>query len=110
MTIDTQSRHITPTGGNVFSDLGFEPEEAAGLKAKSDRVIADKLAIKESLMAEIAAWISDQDLKQKEAAVVLGITRPRVSDVVQKKAVKFSIDSLFDMVARTGKQVSLTVK
>lgn len=49
MSIDTKSAHITPVGSNVFADLGFEPKEAAMLKAESQRIIAGKLAIKERL-------------------------------------------------------------
>ncbi len=29
-------KHVTPAGGNVFADLGFEPEEAARLLAEAD--------------------------------------------------------------------------
>jgi predicted XRE-type DNA-binding protein len=108
--IDTEIRHVTPADGNIFVDLGFEQEEAAQLLAESDRVIADKLAIKESLMTEIAVWIEEKNLKQVEAAKILGVTRPRVSDVVQKKTVKFTIDALVDMLTRTGKQVLVSVQ
>lgn len=52
--IDTKIRHVTPEDGNIFADLGFGPEEAAALLAESDRIIVEKLAIKESLMTEIA--------------------------------------------------------
>lgn len=110
MSIETKSMHITPAGGNVFSDLGFSPEEAASLKAASDRIISEKLAIKNSLMAELARWIEIKNLKQAEAAEILGVTRPRVSDVINKKAVKFTIDSLVDMLERTGKRVSFSVQ
>lgn len=110
MSIETQSMHITPVGGNVFADLGFEPAEAAALKAESQKIISEKLAIKDSLMTELAGWIEANQLKQVEAAEILGVTRPRVSDVINKKAVKFSIDSLVDMLARTGKHVRLSVQ
>ena len=40
---------------------------------------------------------------------ILGVTRPRVSDVMNKKTVKFTIDALVDMLARTGKHVQLSV-
>lgn len=40
MSIETKSMHITPVGGNVFADLGFEPEEAASLQAESKRIIS----------------------------------------------------------------------
>lgn len=57
MSIETKSMHFTPVGGNVFVDLGFEPEEAAALKAESQRIISEKLATKDSLMTELAGWI-----------------------------------------------------
>ena len=44
--IDTEIRHVTPADGNIFADLGFDQEEAATLLAESDRIIAEKLAIK----------------------------------------------------------------
>ena len=39
---ETHSAHVTPAGGNVFADLGFEPAEAEALKAQSRRVIAER--------------------------------------------------------------------
>ncbi|MDP2783335.1 MAG: XRE family transcriptional regulator [Sulfurimicrobium sp.] len=110
MSIDTESRHITPVGGNVFADLGFEPEEAAALLAETKRIVSEKKAIKEQLMSEIAEWIDHEHLKQAEAAQILGVTRPRVSDVIHKKSIKFTIDALVDMLARAGKQVVLAVQ
>lgn len=101
--------HITPIDGNIFADLGFEPEEAAKLQANSKRIISEKLAIKNSLMNELADWISQKNLKQAEAAEILGVTRPRVSDVMNKKTIKFTIDALVDMLARTGKQITVSV-
>lgn len=50
------------------------------------------------------------NLKQTEAAEILGVTRPRVSDLVNRKTVKFTIDALVDMLARAGKHVSLSVQ
>lgn len=110
MKIDTRSAHITRKGSNVFEDLGFSPDEAAVLKARSEQIISEKLAIKESLMRELAGWIEDKQLKQAQAAEILGVTRPRVSDVVNQKTVKFTIDALIDMLARTGKRVQFTVR
>jgi predicted XRE-type DNA-binding protein len=107
---NTKSMHITPVGGNVFADLGFDPKEAAALKAESNRIISEKLAIKESLMTELAGWIEEKHLKQAEAAEILGVTRPRVSDVINKKTIKFTIDALVDMLARTGRHVQLSVQ
>jgi predicted XRE-type DNA-binding protein len=110
MSIETKSMHITLVGGNVFADLGFEKAEATALQERSKRIISEKLAIKESLMSEISMWIDQKNLKQAEAAEILGVTRPRVSDVIHKKSIKFTIDALVDMLARTGKQVVLSVR
>lgn len=102
--------HITPVSANIFAELGFEPNEAAKLLEESNKIISEKLFIKESLMTELAVWIEEKDLKQVDAALILGVTRPRVSDVINKKSVKFTIDALVDMLARTGKQVQITVQ
>jgi predicted XRE-type DNA-binding protein len=109
MTYEKEGWHVTPAGGNVFADLGFPRDQAEALKAESTRIIAEKLAIKEKLMEQISQWMAERQLKQAEAASILGITRPRVSDMINKKASKFSIDALIDMVARTGKHVVLIV-
>ncbi len=107
---NTDSMHVTPADGNVFADLGFPPKEAAALKVESDRIIMEKLAIKETLMAQISRWIVEKRLTQVDAAEILGTTRPRVSDLTNKKTIKFSIDTLIDMVIRTGKRVTLSVR
>lgn len=109
MSIDTKSARITPAGGNVFADLGFEPAEAQALQAQSQRIISDKIAIKEKLMGELALWIDTENLKQADAAQILGVTRPRVSDVINRKTPKFTIDALVDMLARTGKRVEFSI-
>jgi len=95
--IDTSITHITPKGGNIFEDLGFEPREAAKLKIKSQ------------LMCQISEWIKDKELKQEEASNILQVTRPRISDVMRGKAGKFTIDALVDMLERAGKRVTLQI-
>lgn len=110
MNIDATIRHTTPAGGNIFLDLGFPPEEAAKLLAETDKVISEKLAIKESLMTELAGWIETKHLNQAEAGQILGVTRARVSDVINNNFAKFTIDALVGMLARTGKHVQLSVR
>jgi predicted XRE-type DNA-binding protein len=102
--------HRTPADGNIFADLGFSPDEAARLLAEADQAIDEKRALKQVLMTEIVGWINTQNLKQAQAAEILGISRPRVSDVVNQKTPKFTVDSLVDMVLRTGKHVQLFVQ
>lgn len=110
MTIDTQIRHVTPADANIFLDLGFEEAEAVALKAELDRQIAQMESIKEQLRSEVTGWIKANHLKQDEAAQILNVTRPRVSDIVNGKLSKFSVDALLSMVIRTGKSVEITTR
>lgn len=108
--IDTTSRHITKAGGNIFAELGIEPSEAEMLLAKSKDDIAQTKAMKRQLMSVISDWMEDKGHKQSEAAKLLHISRPRVSDVVNQKTEKFTLDSLVTMVASTGKHVKMTIE
>lgn len=107
--LDSLAGHITPAGGNVFADLGFEPAEAAALYEQTQKVIAKKLAIKAQLMDTLATWMVSEKLTQSKAATVLGISRPRVSDVMRHKNSNFTVDALIDMVVRTGRTVQISV-
>lgn len=109
MKIDTRIRHVTKPGRNLFRELGFPPAEARRLQAASRGQINDTKRLKEQLMEELSAWIADHDLKQADAAQVLMVSRPRVSDVVNRKTSKFTIDTLVAMLARIGKPVRLAV-
>ncbi|WMD18654.1 XRE family transcriptional regulator [Achromobacter seleniivolatilans] len=107
--IDTEIRRVTPAGANIFLELGFPPVEADRLLAASNKQINDAKALKEQLMAELASWIEQHHLKQAEAAQILMISRPRVSDVVNKKTAKFTMDALVEMLGRAGKAIQLNV-
>ena len=109
MTIDTEIRHVTKPGANLFLELGFSAEEAKRLQAASRTQINDTRQLKEQLMSELAEWIEQHHLKQAEAAAILMVSRPRVSDVVNKKTAKFTIDTLVEMLSRVGKPVRLAI-
>ena len=86
---------LTRSSGNVFTDLGFPPEEAEHLKIRSD------------LMIELCEAIKVRGLKQADAAKMLGVTQPRISDLFQGKIDLLSIDTLVDMLAHAGVRVKL---
>jgi predicted XRE-type DNA-binding protein len=109
MTIDTTIRHVTKPGANLFLELGFTPAEAKRLQAASRKQINDTRLLKQQLMDELSNWIAEHHLKQSEAAEILMVSRPRVSDVVNKKTAKFTIDTLVEMLSRVGKPVKLAV-
>jgi predicted XRE-type DNA-binding protein len=109
MEIDTEVRHVTKPGSNLFLELGFPPAEAKRLHALSRKHINDTRRLKRQLMDELSARIARHRLKQSQVAEILMVSRPRVSDVVNKKTAKFSIDTLVEMLARIGKPVTLAV-
>jgi predicted XRE-type DNA-binding protein len=109
MKIDTEIRHVTKPGANLFLELGFAPAEAKRLQAASRKQIKDTQLLKQQLMDALSTWIAEHHLKQAEAAEILMVSRPRVSDVVNKKTAKFTIDTLVEMLSRVGKPVKLAI-
>ena len=109
MTIDTEIRQVTKPGTNLFLELGFAPAEARRLQAASRKQINDNRLLKQQLMDELTTWINEHQLKQADAAVILMVSRPRASDVVNKKSAKFTIDTLVEMLSRVGRPVRLVV-
>jgi len=109
MIIDTEIRHVTKPGANLFLELGFSVAEAKRLQTASRQQINDTRKLKEQLMSEVAEWIEQHHLKQADAAQILMVSRPRVSDVVNKKTAKFTIDTLVEMLSRVGKPVRLAI-
>ena len=109
MKVDTEIRHVTRPGANLFLELGFTPGEAKRLQAASRKQINDTRLLKKQLMQELTVWIAKHHLKQAQAAEILIVSRPRVSDVVNKKTAKFTIDTLVEMLSRIGKPVRLAI-
>jgi len=81
---------------DVFDAICDTPEEAENLKLRAD------------LMRELASRIAG--MSQQEAATLLGVTQPRVSELVRGKINFFALDKLVNMAARAGLGVTLTVK
>lgn len=107
--IDSEIRHVTKPGANLFAELGFAPGEAERCQAESRKRIVETRALKVQLMDELSGWIKSNELRQDEAAKILHVSRPRVSDVVNHKDAKFTIDALVDMLTRAGKSVRLSI-
>src|SRR5258706_15078213 len=82
------------SSGNVFRDLGFGEDEAENLKIRAD------------LMIELTKLIEARELTQAAAAKLLGVTQPRVSDLMRGKIDRFSVDSLIEMLGHAGARVS----
>jgi predicted XRE-type DNA-binding protein len=83
---------------NVFDDLGFPQEEAEHLRIRSD------------LMIELTRFIKNRGLTQAQAAKLLGVTQPRISDLTRGKIDRFSIDTLIEMLGKTGARVKVSIR
>lgn len=84
--------------GNVFADIGFSPDEAQNLQLRSD------------LMTRIERFVKRSGVTQTEAARTLGVTQPRLNDLLRGKIDKFSLDALVNMLGHAGMRVELKVK
>lgn len=75
---------------SVWDAIEDTPQQAASLKARS------------SLMMALSEVIRERGLTQAEAALLFGVTQPRISDLVRGKLHLFSLDTLMDMAATAG--------
>ena len=82
--------------GNVFADLGMP--DAEELKAKALLVI------------EIIQIIEARGLKQAEAAQIMGIDQPKVSQLVRGKLDGFSMERLYRFLNALGRDIEIVVK
>jgi predicted XRE-type DNA-binding protein len=83
---------------NVWDAIENTPQDAAAMRARADLMIA----LQERLKA----------LKhtQAEAAALLGVTQPRVSDLMRGKIDLFSVETLIDMLSRAGIRVEVKLR
>ena len=74
----------------VWDAIEDTPQEAASMRARA------------ALMMSLTEVIREQGMTQAEAATLLGVTQPRVSDLMRGKVTLFSLDTLIDMAATAG--------
>ena len=75
---------------NVFIDCGFPPSEAENLR------------IRAKMMMALTNYIQERKITQSRAARIMGVSQPRISDLVHGKIGLFTIDTLVNMVTSTG--------
>ena len=85
------------TFDSVFDALADTPAEAANMKARSELLSA--------LKARIRSW----DVSQEAAAERLGITRPRLNDLLRGKLAKFSLDALVNLATASGLTLEIRI-
>lgn len=82
--------------GNVFADLGLAD--------------AEKLKIKAGLVIEIRKAMRSRSLTQQEAAKRMGITQPKVSDMMRGDFSNLSERKLMDCLTRLGYDIEIKVR
>src|ERR1019366_8264836 len=83
---------------NVFEQLGFKREEALKLRLRSE------------MMNALIAEIEKKGFTQAQAAAQLGVTQPRISDLMRGKLHLFSIDTLVTLLSAAGLRVEMKVR
>lgn len=83
---------------SVWDAIEDTPREAASMKVRSE------------LLITLQETLRRQKLTQVQAAKLLGVTQPRVSDLMRGKIELFSMEMLIDMLAQVGMQVKVTTR
>lgn len=95
---DEDDSKIGPPVSNIFEALESDPAEAARLTLLCD------------LSIQLERHIKAQGWTQKEAARRLGVTQPRISDLMRGKISLFSIDALVVMLNKAGVRLEVTYR
>mgnify|MGYP001105049556 CR=1 FL=1 len=70
---------------------------------------AKNLRLRSRLMMALTEHITAVGWTQNDAAVRLGVTQPRISDLVRGKINLFSLDALVNMATAAGLRVDITI-
>jgi predicted XRE-type DNA-binding protein len=83
---------------SIWDAIENTPGDAANMKARAE------------LMRAITEHIRSSCMTQTEAAKTLGITQPRISDLMRGKIDMFSLDTLVNMLAAAEIQLEMRLK
>ena len=87
---------VERSSGNVYADLGVAD--------------ADQMLVKAELTAAISSIISARGLKQAEAARLVGLTQPKLSNLLRGHFHGVSERQLIDCLTRLGRDVEIVVR
>lgn len=91
-----QNKEYEVTTDNIFADLELDQP--------------DELLAKAKLLHEVTSLIKASNLSQKEVAIKLGITQPKVSMLASGRLSAFSTDTLLHYLSVLGCEVQIRVK
>ena len=70
---------------------------------------AENMKLRSILMMALKDHIVRSELSQSEAAKLLGVTQPRVSDLMRGKIDLFALDTLVNMAGAAGLHVEMRI-
>lgn len=85
------------TFASVWDALEETPEEAANMRLRSELAIRVRAAVEE--------W----KLTQAQAARRIGVTQPRLNDLLRGRVDRFSLDALVGLAERAGLEVRMEI-
>jgi len=71
---------------------------------------AENMRLRSVLMMELKTHIEKKALSQAQASKLLGVTQPRVSDLMRGKIDLFAIDALVNLASAAGLRVEMHFK
>lgn len=93
--------------------VGEGAQEAASASPAPDRISTpsenESMKLRLVLMSALSDYIVRANLSQSQAAKVLGVTQPRISDLTRGKADVFGLDTLVNMAYTAGLRIDLQV-
>jgi len=81
--------------------------DAAGASGWS---MSPNMKLRSILMRAIKQHIVRSEMSQAEAAQLLGVTQPRVSDLMRGKISLFALDALVNMASAAGLRIEMRVR
>jgi len=71
--------------------------------------VATSMKLRAELTSEIIERISERKLTQARTAQLIGVTQPRISDLMRGRLDLFSLDTLVDIADRVGLRTRMIV-
>lgn len=71
---------------------------------------AENMKLRSELMVALKNHLTRSELSQQQAARLLGVTQPRVSDLMRGKINLFGLDALVNMATAAGLHVQMTIR
>jgi predicted XRE-type DNA-binding protein len=84
------------SSGNIFADLGFDD--------------ADEMLMRGKIGIQVVRLLRERNVKQREAAELLGVSQPEVSHLMKGEFQRFSEGKLLTFLKRLDTEITLHIR